>query len=193
MIPVLLPQRNWSFSNKAPGKGSGMWNWKSNGLTLYIWTVPVIVVFTKFDGRIIQEYSRLDEGKLDEEARWSQAKTNAKDTLQNVYVPLVRDAPCPPKRLIWLEGGEVCHCIPSGLTKTKICTTEINSALNWQTKQQQWSTIPVFVDCLSQCKGTTSTCASERVLSMAEIWSVVLYWPKLTGVLRMVRYSASVT
>jgi len=69
--------------------------------------VPVIVVFTKFDGRIIQEYSKLDEAKLDEEARWNRAKMNAKDTLQKVYEPLVLKAPYPPRDVIWLEDMHI--------------------------------------------------------------------------------------
>ena len=60
-------------------------------------------MFTKFDARTIQEYNQLPEG-MDDDERWELANVNAKRTLENIYVPRVRNTPHPPTRVVYLEG-----------------------------------------------------------------------------------------
>ena len=63
-------------------------------------TVPLVVVFTKFDAQIIQECGKLD----DMEDKWDKARKNAKITFQNDYLPKVFDTKYPPKAYVCLEG-----------------------------------------------------------------------------------------
>ena len=48
-------------------------------------TVPLVVVFTKFDGQIIQESGKLDD--MDDAVKWDKARENAEITFQTVYLP----------------------------------------------------------------------------------------------------------
>ena len=93
------------FFNKGTGKG----NFKSNGSTpinnnAVTSTVPLVVVFTKFDGQIIQESGKLDD--MDDAVKWDKAKENAEITFQKVYLPKVLDANYPPKAYVCLGGGD---------------------------------------------------------------------------------------
>ena len=63
-------------------------------------TVPLVVVFTKFDAQIIQECGKLD----DTEDKWDKARQNAEITFQNVYLPKVFGTKYPPKAYVHLEG-----------------------------------------------------------------------------------------
>lgn len=65
--------------------------------------VPLVVVFTKFDGQIIQEYGRLDEIQNDK-AKWRKARENAKITFQETYLPKFLATEHPPKTYVQLEG-----------------------------------------------------------------------------------------
>jgi hypothetical protein len=73
------------FFNKGTGKGnlsSGTTPINNNTVTS---TVPLVVVFTKFDGQIIQESGKLDD--MDDDAvKWDKAKENAEITFQRVYL-----------------------------------------------------------------------------------------------------------
>ena len=66
-------------------------------------TVPLVVVFTKFDGQIIQECGRLNDIE-DDGAKWDMAKKNAEITFQKTYLPKVMKAQYPPKAYVRLEG-----------------------------------------------------------------------------------------
>jgi hypothetical protein len=66
-------------------------------------TVPVVVVFTKFDGQIIQESHKLDD--MDDAVKWDKARENAETTFQTVYLPKVLDTNHPPKAYVCLGGG----------------------------------------------------------------------------------------
>ncbi|KAM6493818.1 hypothetical protein JOM56_010179 [Amanita muscaria] len=64
--------------------------------------VPVVVVFTKFDALIVQEFNQLPEN-LDEDERWELAIVNAKRTLQDTYIPRINNTPHPPTCVVHLE------------------------------------------------------------------------------------------
>ena len=62
-----------------------------------------MVVFTKFDGQIIQESGKLDDIE-DDGVKWDLARKNAEITLQNTYLPRVFGTQHPPKAYVQLEG-----------------------------------------------------------------------------------------
>ena len=68
-------------------------------------TVPLVVVFTKFDGQIIQESGKLDDTE-DDAVRWDKARENAEITFQRVYLPKVSGTKYPPKAYARLEGED---------------------------------------------------------------------------------------
>ena len=88
------------FFNKGTGKGN-----LSSGTTMInnTFTVPLVVVFTKFDGQIIQEFGKLDD--VDDTVKWEKAKENAEITFQSVYLPKVF-ATNYPKAYVCLGGGD---------------------------------------------------------------------------------------
>ena len=66
-----------------------------------------MVVFTKFDGQIIQESGKLDNvDGMDDAAKWDKARVNAEITFQSVYLPKVFDTNYPPKAYVCLGGGD---------------------------------------------------------------------------------------
>ena len=89
------------FFNKGTGEGN-----LSSGTTTInnTSTVPLVVVFTKFDGQIIQEASKL--GDMDDTVKWDKARENAESTFQTVYLPKVLDTNYPPKAHVCLGGGD---------------------------------------------------------------------------------------
>ena len=66
-------------------------------------TVPLVVVFTKFDGQIIQECGKLNDIE-DDGAKWDMARKNAEITFQKTYLPKVMNAQYPPKAYVRLQG-----------------------------------------------------------------------------------------
>ena len=66
----------------------------------------MVVVFTKFDGQIIQESGKLDDLDMDDEVKWDKARENAEITFQSVYLPRVINTKYPPKAYVCLEGGD---------------------------------------------------------------------------------------
>ena len=62
-----------------------------------------MVVFTKFDCLVSQEYAKLDNIK-DWKDRLKEAKANAKKTCQQVYESSVMDTEYPPKVHVQLGG-----------------------------------------------------------------------------------------
>ena len=64
-----------------------------------------MVVFTKFDGQIIQESEKLDVMDLDDAVKWDKAKENAEITFQRVYLPKVIHTNYPPRAYVCLGGG----------------------------------------------------------------------------------------
>ena len=65
-------------------------------------TVPLVVIFTKFDGQIASEFVNLTDAK--NEDKWERARKIAEDTFQKNYLPKVLNAKCPPKAYVKLEG-----------------------------------------------------------------------------------------
>jgi hypothetical protein len=61
-----------------------------------------VVVFTKFDGQIINEYVNLPIMEIED--KWGKARENAKVIFQTVYLPKVLHAQYPPKGYVRLEG-----------------------------------------------------------------------------------------
>ena len=64
----------------------------------------MVVVFTKFDGQIVNESISLKDVENDED-KWDKARKNADDTFQRVYLPKVLCTQYPPKAYVRLEGG----------------------------------------------------------------------------------------
>ncbi len=64
--------------------------------------VPLVVIFTKFDGQVASEFVNLTDAK--DEDKWERAREIAEITFQKVYLPKVLDAKYPPKAYVRLEG-----------------------------------------------------------------------------------------
>jgi hypothetical protein len=64
-----------------------------------------VVVFTKFDGQIIQEFGELSDVE-DDAVKWDRARENAEITFQRVYHPSVFGTKYPPKAFVCLEGED---------------------------------------------------------------------------------------
>ena len=81
------------------------WNLLNNdGVLTSKWygIVPLVTVFTKFDGQIVAEYIRLKNVENIED--WEKARDNAEITFQRVYLPKVLNTDHPPKAHVRLEG-----------------------------------------------------------------------------------------
>ena len=68
-------------------------------------TVPLVVIFTKFDAQIIQEFVMLN----DLEDKWTKARKNAEITCNSIYFARVLGTQYPPKACVRLEGEENKH------------------------------------------------------------------------------------
>ena len=79
-----------------------------NGLTTF--TVPLVVVFTKFDGQVINESANLSD--TEDEDKWEKARQIAESIFQTVYLPKVLDTKYPPKAFVRLEGENGEHPVP---------------------------------------------------------------------------------
>ena len=79
--------------------------WLRNNLC----TVPLVVIFTKFDGQIVQQSIDLDDMENDED-KWDLARKKADEAFQTVYLPKVLNTAYPPKAYLQLEGkGGICQ------------------------------------------------------------------------------------
>jgi hypothetical protein len=65
-------------------------------------TVPLVAIFTKFDGQIATAFVNLTDSK--DEDRWEKAREIADMIFQEVYLPKVFNAKYPPKTYVRLEG-----------------------------------------------------------------------------------------
>ena len=72
-----------------------------------LFTVPLVVVFTKFDGQIIKEY--VDLSNVENTDKWEMARENAEKAFQTVHLPKVMDTKFPPKACVRLEGRNSEH------------------------------------------------------------------------------------
>ena len=76
-----------------------------------------MVVFTKFDGQIIQESGKLNDIE-DDGVKWDMARKNAEIIFQKIYLPKVMNAQHPPKAYVRLEGeNEVISCFNRDIIK----------------------------------------------------------------------------
>ena len=57
--------------------------------------MPLVAIFTKFDGLVTKEYGKLDDIENDED-RWEKAEDIAKNTFQQLY-DRVMNTQYPPK------------------------------------------------------------------------------------------------
>jgi hypothetical protein len=74
-----------------------------------VFTVPLVVVFTKFDGQIVQQSADLDDIENDED-KWDLARKKADEAFQAVYLPKVLNSAYPPKAYLQLEGKDgICQ------------------------------------------------------------------------------------
>ena len=67
-----------------------------------------MVIFTKFDGQVIQESGKLNDIE-DDAVKWDMAMENAEITFQTVYLPKVFNTTYPPKAHVRLEGKDSKH------------------------------------------------------------------------------------
>ncbi|KAF8322927.1 hypothetical protein F5887DRAFT_903638, partial [Amanita rubescens] len=67
--------------------------------------VPLVVIFTKFDGQIASEFVNLTDAN--DEDKWARAREIAEITFQNIYLPKVLDAKYPPKAYVRLEDTDL--------------------------------------------------------------------------------------
>jgi hypothetical protein len=90
------------FFNKGTGKGKS-----STGKIscTYQSTVPLVAIFTKFDGQITGESGKVTDMENDE-ARWDKARENAETTFQRGYLPKIFGTQYPPKAYVRLEGED---------------------------------------------------------------------------------------
>ena len=90
------------FFNRGTGKGNLFSG--TTPVNNTISTVPLVAVFTKFDGQIIQESGKLDY--MDDAVKWDKARENAEITFQRVYLPKVYETNYPPKGYVCLSGED---------------------------------------------------------------------------------------
>ena len=62
-----------------------------------------MVIFTKFDAQIIQEFAKLNDWENYED-RWAEARKSADTTFQREYLDKVLGTQHPPKGHLQLEG-----------------------------------------------------------------------------------------
>ena len=80
----------------------------SNHHILISFIVPLVAIFTKCDGQIIQESLKLDDLN-DSGVKWDKARENANVTFQRIYLPRVLHTLHPPKAYVQLQGEESEH------------------------------------------------------------------------------------
>jgi hypothetical protein len=65
-------------------------------------TVPLVAVFTKFDGLVVNEYCELQDVQ-NEQAKWKKARANAEKTFQEHYLHQIMTVKNPPRGFVILE------------------------------------------------------------------------------------------
>jgi len=65
-----------------------------------------VVVFTKFDGQIVNEYVNMKDAENYED-KWDLARVKADDTFQRIYLPKVLDTEYPPKAFVRLADMDL--------------------------------------------------------------------------------------
>ncbi|KAF8346431.1 hypothetical protein F5887DRAFT_1271767 [Amanita rubescens] len=67
--------------------------------------VPLVVIFTKFDGQISSEFVNLTDAH--DEDKWGRAREVAETTFQTAYLPKVLNTKYPPKAYVRLEDMDL--------------------------------------------------------------------------------------
>lgn len=124
----------------------------SNG----IFTIPLVTVFTKFDGQIIHEYAKLNDIK-DGKKRWDMASINADNSFQEIYLPKVMSTQYPPTAYVRLQGDTDEHCATnqnkySDKIILQIWTYQKMTVLNCLRQLLIQLMMPACDNCLSQHK-----------------------------------------
>jgi hypothetical protein len=65
-----------------------------------------VVVFTKFDGQVIQEYGKLQCHDMMDEVKWKVARENAEIIFQRSYLHTLLHTDHPPRVHVHLEGED---------------------------------------------------------------------------------------
>ncbi|KAH9946978.1 hypothetical protein B0H21DRAFT_692809 [Amylocystis lapponica] len=93
---------------------------------------PVIVVFTKFDAQISMAYAKCKNKFLPEESHkaWTEAEGIARDTLENIYWPLLQQTLYPPKTYVCLQDMQDPQSNCLELIETTAGTLELGDLHN---------------------------------------------------------------
>ena len=147
-------------------------------------TVPLVVIFTKFDAQIIQESVKLNDLENYQD-RWAKARENADITFQRIYLASVLGTQHPPKAHVQLEGEEVNISMSKKImffnryAKTR---KELSWADSRDCKCYWWCQSPSAV-CLNTdeqpwplCWICTSVRIMHQIISTIYIWSSEMSW-----------------
>ena len=150
--------------------------------------VPLVTIFTKFDGQIIAEYVKLNVIENTED-RWEKARENAEISFQTVYLPKVLNTEHPPKAYVQLQGepenGD--HFLAQLRKYSPMIDLDIpENNCPELTERQVMQLMTVFSKhCLSQHKGTTlifllnlhfSENHVETAKSCFDMLQICFYW-----------------
>ncbi|KAF8348847.1 hypothetical protein F5887DRAFT_879122, partial [Amanita rubescens] len=131
--------------------------------------VPLVVIFTKFDGQIASQFVNLTDAN--DEDKWEKAREIAEITFQEVYLPKVLNARYPPKAYVQLEDMDLPENNCPELTQQTadaidddsmyqlFVSTQMNnldlcvkSALQWGSHSK--SHLPCNIDIVQTCSKT---------------------------------------
>jgi len=89
-------------------------------------TVPLVAVFTKFDGLVVNEYCELLEVQNDQD-KWEKARANAEKTFQEYYLHQIMAVQNPPKGFVKLEEMDKADRNCPELTEKTAAAIDIGS------------------------------------------------------------------
>jgi hypothetical protein len=105
IAPALFYLQN--LNSLAKGLGKVSLSQIINFHPIYVtFTVPLVTIFTKFDGQIVAEYGKLGDFMQGKD-KWDEARANAEDAFQQIYLPRVLNTKYPPKAYVRLEGEQM--------------------------------------------------------------------------------------
>ena len=86
--------------------------------------VPLVVIFTKFDGQIIKQHTNLINMENTDE--WDKARKKAEEAFQTIYLPKVMGTKYPPKAYLHLEGRDGEHSLDGDNSLADMDLPEMN-------------------------------------------------------------------
>ncbi|KIL63289.1 hypothetical protein M378DRAFT_673688 [Amanita muscaria Koide BX008] len=101
--------------------------------------VPLVVIFTKFEALVTQEWSKMGDILEDEDAKWNRARVNAERTFQDHYLKPILNTKYPPKAFVVLDLmaqenaifshliEKTAHAISIGSLRQLFTATQMNS------------------------------------------------------------------